>query len=257
MGYLSMDRVTGPEGDRREQAGGAALYAALGARAAGAAVSMLAAAGDDWPDAWTAAAARCGVDCTGIARRAGPTRRARLDYAADGGRGHAHHDDVVWWERTAALLPPMPPRLAPADLLVLAPMPAEQAARALDAAGQCRAVADTSEAYAKREPAALRALMPRLAAFAPSREEIRWLAPLDGCPVVEKRGAEGLALGDEVFAPPPVTVRDPTGAGDATLGAIAAGLAAGLGLRDAVRAAVGIGARTVSGHGASALGFRA
>lgn len=263
VGYLSIDSVAGPDGAVREQPGGAALYAALGARAAGAEhVTLLAATGEDWPLAWTAEARRLGVDCASLEPRHGPARRARITYADDDSRSSAHHAEATWWERTEALAPPLPPRLSPEDVLVLSPMPAAHAARALDAAGPVRAVADTSEAFARQESDALRALLPRLAVFAPSREESRWLRPLEGCAVVEKRGAEGLALlradmPEEVFMPSPVTVRDPTGAGDATVGAIAAGLARGLVLCDAMLAAVEVGARAVTGHGPAGLGFHA
>ena len=261
MGYLSMDSITVAGEAQRSMPGGAALYAALGARMAGAEVAMLAASGEDWPEAWTAEARRCGIECAGLERRAGPTRRARLTYAADGSRNSAHHAEAAWWDRTAALLPPLPTRLGHDDVLVLAPMPTSQAARALDAAGPVRAVADTSEAFAKEEAAALRDLLPRLALFAPSREEAVLLRPLRGCTVVEKRGAEGLALmaagqPPQVFPPPPVVALDPTGAGDATVGAIAAGLAAGRALPDALRDAVAVGARTVTAHGPAALGFQ-
>jgi ribokinase len=54
-----------------------------------------------------------------------------------------------------------------------------------------------------------------------------------------------------------VPVRDATGAGDATVGAIAVGLAAGRSLSQALRGAAAVGARCVSGHGPSALGFHA
>ncbi|PWS38963.1 hypothetical protein DFH01_06880 [Falsiroseomonas bella] len=263
MGYLSIDRVRGPDGVAREQPGGAALYAALGARAVGAETALLAAAGEDWPEAWDTEAQRLGVDLSQRIRRAGPTRRARLDYAADGTRDSAHHAEAAWWERTAALAPPLPPGpLAPDDVLVLCPMPSGQASRALDAAGPARAVVDTSEAFARREPEALRALLPRLFLFAPSREEIALLGPLSGCAVVEKRGAEGLALfpadgaAPRRFPPPPVAVVDPTGAGDATVGAIAGGLANGQDLDAALGAAVAIGARAVTAQGPAALGFQ-
>lgn len=263
MGYLSVDHLRGPDGMATEQPGGAALYAALGARAVGAEAVLLAAAGADWPEAWDDAARRCGIDLSQQVRRPGPTRRARLDYAADGTRASAHHAEVSWWERTAAMAPPSPSApLAADDVLVLGPMPATEAARALDTAGPARVVADTSEAYARREPQALRALLPRLFLFAPSREESILLGELDGCAMVEKRGAEGLVLlhadgaAPRRFTPPAVAVVDPTGAGDATVGAIAGGLAQGQSLEDAVRAAVAIGARAVTAHGPAALGFR-
>lgn len=261
MGYLSIDRVRGADGRSGDQPGGAALYAALGARAAEAEVVLLAAAGEDWPAEWDAAARGCGIDLSRVERRPGPTRRARLDYAADGSRASAHHAEAAWWERTEALRPPLPGPLAAEDVLVLGPMPAAHAAAALDAAGPVRAVADTSEAFARREPEAIRALLPRLALFAPSREETALLGTLSGCPVAEKRGAEGILLDRDGarhrFAPPAVAVLDPTGAGDATVGAVAAGLAHGMPLEDALHRAVAIGARAVTAHGPAALGFRA
>jgi sugar/nucleoside kinase (ribokinase family) len=263
MGYLSIDRVRAPDGAVQDQPGGAALYAALGARAVGAGAILLAATGEDWPGAWDDAARRCGIDLSQRVRRPGPTRRARLDYAADGTRGSAHHAEAAWWERTVALTPPVPPEpLGADDVLVLCPMPAGDAARALDAAGPARAVADTSEAFARYEPEALRALLPRLFLFAPSREESALLGPLSGCTIVEKRGAEGLVLFAADGAapcrvtPPAVEVVDPTGAGDATVGAIAGGLAQGQSLEDALRAAVAIGARAVTSRGPAALGFQ-
>jgi len=264
MGYLSIDRVRGPDGVAHDQPGGAALYAALGARAVGAAPVLLAAVGEDWPPAWDRAAERCGIDLSQVARRAGPTRRARIDYAADGTRASAHHAEAAWWERTEALLPPLPAApLAADDVLVLAPMPAARAAAAVDAAGPARAVADTSEGFARREPDALRALLPRLFLFAPSREETALLGPVSGCAVAEKRGAEGLVLfpadggAPQVFAAPAVIAVDPTGAGDATVGAIAGGLAGGRSLQEALSAAVAIGAHAVTGQGPAAFGFGA
>lgn len=264
MGYLSIDRVRGADGVAREQPGGAALYAALGARAVGAEAILLAAAGEDWPAAWDAQARRCGIDLSQVARRAGPTRRARLDYAADGARDSAHHAEATWWERTEALLPPLPVTpLTADDVLVLAPIPAARVAAALDTAGPARAIADTSEGFARREPDALRALLPRLFLFAPSREETALLGPLSGCAVAEKRGADGIVLfpadggAPQTFAPPAVIAVDPTGAGDATVGAIAGSLAQGRSLQEALRAAVAIGARAVTGQGPAAFGFQA
>jgi sugar/nucleoside kinase (ribokinase family) len=152
-------------------------------------------------------------------------------------------------------------------------MPAALAAGAIARAAGARVVADTSEAFAAREPQALRALLPRLAVFAPSREETRLLLPgLDddraalalaaaGCMIMQKRGADGVVLVAGADAPQvrlpalAVDVVDPTGAGDATVGALAAGLAAGLQFIDAASRALAVGAATVTGAGPSALGL--
>jgi ribokinase len=270
VGYLSIDRIATASAQVDAAPGGAALYAALGARLAGAAVSLLACAGADWPQAWTEALAARGIDVAAVVRRPGPTRRARLDYAGDGFRRSAHHDEASWWERTDALAPPDPPRADAADVIVAGPMRAARLRGVLDRASGARVVADTSEAFAWREAAALRALLSALAVFAPSREETRLLAPgpeparalaACGAVVVEKCGAEGLVVHRDadtppvVVAAPTVVVIDPTGAGDATVGALAAGLARGEDIVAAARSAVAVGARCVTAPGPSALGF--
>jgi sugar/nucleoside kinase (ribokinase family) len=158
---------------------------------------------------------------------------------------------------------------------VLTAMPAADLARQLDVATArgARVVADTSEIFARRERDGLLALAGRLDLFAPSREETRLLLPdLDDdgalaalarrcARVVQKRGADGLALrsaahpaGLRVPARPGPVV-DPTGAGDACVGALAAGLARGL--DDAALLALGseVAARAVAGVGPAGLGL--
>lgn len=265
-GYLSMDRIVTETQGFDAVPGGAALYAALGARAADAEVTLAAAAGDDWPEAWTGALAAQGIDVSLLERRGGPTRRARLVYGPADSRHSAHHGDAAWWERTAALAPP---RIAagPDHIVVAAPMPASRLARLIDEAGEARVVADTSEAFAEREGAALRALLPRLAVFAPSSAEVAHLAGGDAASlqalcatVVEKRGAAGVIVhrrdAEAVrIAAPAATVVDATGAGDATVGAFAAALAQGSDVIEAARLAVAIGRSCVTGAGPEALGF--
>jgi ribokinase len=132
-----------------------------------------------------------------VERRDGPTRRARLVDGAADARHSAHHGEAAWWERTAARAPP---RITahPDDVVVSAPMPAACLARLIEEAGQARVVADTSEAFAAREGAALRALLPHLYVFAPSSAEVAHLAGGNAASlqslcatVVEKRGAAG------------------------------------------------------------------
>jgi sugar/nucleoside kinase (ribokinase family) len=273
-GYLSIDTIT-VAGQRNEGVpGGAALYQALGARAAGARAALAVAVGDDYPDAWLAALADLGIDVDAVEHRPGPTRRARIAHAPNGGRHSRHFDEATWWERTEALAPaPMARREASRepDLATLGPMPLA-AARAIAGrhAGCC--VLDLSEAFASGEMQGWLALGPLLRCFAPSREETRLLMPdlsddqaLDalaarGIDTVQKRGADGLAVagrGVSRMAIPAETIAviDPTGAGDATVGALAARLAAGDDLLTAARTASRIGARAVTGLGPDALGF--
>lgn len=281
VGYLSLDAVETAGERAAGLPGGAALYIALGARAAGARAAICACAGEDYPEAWLARLAALGVRVDGVERRAGPTRRAGLAHAADGGRRSTR--DEAWWERTRALRPPLE-RLEAAwplregGVVAAAPMPVDSLER-LVAAGRrrgLRLVADTSEAFVEAEPHRFMAALASLWVFAPSREETRLLRPglsdddaaralaRLGPAVLQKRGADGAFLveaggGAECHLPapllPPPGLRDPTGAGDATLGALAAALSEGRDFEAAARSALEIGARTVTGLGPSALGF--
>lgn len=271
-GYLSIDTITTPSGRWLRVPGGAALYAALGARFAGSPPTLCAMAGDDYPDHWLLALGLAGVDVTCIQRCDGPTRRATLAYAGSGGRAPAHAADPEWWARTVALAP-KPRPLDGFGAVVACAMPAEhlrQWAEAARAAG-VTLVADLSVAYAA-QPAAILATLPQVNVFAPSLEETRLLCPgLDddeaalalarlGPAVLQKRGPDGaVAVSGSTLtrlpAPPVRRVCDPTGAGDATVGALAAGLARGLPFLDAARAALEAGALAVSAVGPAAFGF--
>lgn len=268
VGYLSVDTVCSPSGTHQAP-GGAALYAALGARWAGSPAAIAAAVGADYPSHWLEAMKACGIGCDAIQRRPGPTRRARLAHDASGAR-RSHHDGA-WWERTAALAPDLP-SLAGVGCVVACPMPAHQLRRVLDWAKGVPVVADTSEAFAARNPAALLDLLPRLHAFAPSREETRLLMPglgddeaalalaSQGVSVMQKRGADGAVCVSPgqglVRLPAPTVPRivDPTGAGDAVVGALAA-LLTRLPFLEAARLALGAGALAVSGVGPAAFGM--
>ena len=271
MGYLSIDTISTAGQVLRDVPGGAALYAALGARAAGGKVSITACAGEDYPAAWRDRMAALDIDVSGIRLKNGPTRRARLTQLPDGARLSTHHDELDWWERTDALAPECD-ATTDADCLVLAPMPPELAFRAARAA-TCPVIADTSAAFARRDPGAVMSLVAQLSCFAPSLEESRILLPglpdnaalrylaASGPDVVQKRSAAGMAVCASeqglvrLVRAPAVAEVDPTGAGDATVGALAVGLANGLSLRRAVEQAAAIGARTVTDHGPAALGL--
>ena len=105
VGYLSIDTISTDGQTITDAPGGAALYAALGARAAGASVSVVACAGEDYPAGWLEQIEHLGLDISHVRRRPGLTRRARLINRADGGRVSAHHDEQAWWERSVALAP--------------------------------------------------------------------------------------------------------------------------------------------------------
>jgi ribokinase len=73
-----------------------------------------------------------------------------------------------------------------------------------------------------------------------------------GAPVLITLGADGALLTEERFAAPPVEVVDTTGAGDAVNGALAARLAAGEPLHDAVRFALAAASLSTRTPGARA-----
>ena len=275
VGYLSIDTCETPTMRHDDVPGGAGLYAALAAARSGADVTLAAACGEDYPPVWLASLREIGIDMSLVERRGGATRRARLRYTRSGERDSAHHGEAQWWERTQALAPPVPDSFAGVDAVVMCAMPADHLgpciARARDAAAI--SVFDTSAVFVRRDRADLLALLDAVDIFAASIEETRLLLPeladdaaalrLAGAQrrVLQKRGARGAVAVDGMtgsmvaLAAPPADVIDPTGAGDATVGALAVSLAAGEEFIAAARAALLIGALSVSGIGPAALGF--
>lgn len=278
VGYLSIDRLVLAGRDIDGVPGGGALYAALAARCAGAAVALHACAGADFPAAWLDRLAALGIDVAGVGRVARPSRRARLAYRDAERRDSAHFAEAAWWESTRALAPRLAVHPAAGDVIAVPPVGADRLTIvcAQARASGARVVADTSAAFAQADGTALRAALPDLAVFAPSIEETRILMPgyedddaalalaALGCPVLQKRGAEGAVLAldpqaplQRLAAPAAGAVVDTTGAGDSVLGALAAGLCAGADIAAAARAALASGARCVGGIGPSALGLDA
>lgn len=272
-GYLSLDEVTQASGETCRQAGGAALYAALGARQLGAQVDLCVSVGDDFPEDWIDALRDAGIGLQQVARRAGVSRWAHIIHAADGTRRSEHFVDPRWWEAGRDHAPRLPGDLSGYDGVVACPMSTDALSDLLEAAVLAGrpVIADLSEAFVSQDRQAVLALVPSLAVLAPSREETRLLLPgtdddaaarrlaASGPAVVQKRGAEGAfcveagASAAWSVPAPEARVLDPTGAGDATVGALAAAWVSTRDLAAAVPAALMIGARTVSGHGASAL----
>lgn len=273
-GYLSIDTIQSALGRADEVPGGAALYAALGARLAGAEAAIAACVGEDYPDQWLHLLDALGIDTAGIERRPGPTRRARLAYGNAGARRSAH--GAAWWERTHALAPaPSSDAVKRAAMVVACPMPIDRLEQWISGAKTqgVPVLADTSEAFVTASRDRLLAALASITIFAPSREETRLMGSFGsddeaalslarlGPHVLQKRGADGVAAvasrGTEavVIPAPPARLVDPTGAGDATVGALAATLAAGRPFLEAARQALAAGAVAVSAIGPAALGF--
>ena len=276
-GYLSLDTIACPCGTYEDVPGGAALYAALGASAAGARVRLRASLCDDFPILWLEALASAGIDLDGLEPASGATRRGHLEdreasHERVTRRRSTHHLEPEWWARTRDLAPT--PCGHPADVVVCTAMPVDCLVRHAEAARSrgARVVADTSEAYAAAEDGALLAALPRLDLFAPSREEVRLLLPgLDDeaaqralearCPeVVQKRGPDGMwwsRAGHPLFREPSHAreIADSTGAGDAAVGALAAGLARALPVPELLREASAIAAHAAGMVGPLGLGL--
>lgn len=274
VGYLSLDTLHTPVGTFHRVPGGAALYSALAASAAGAQTDLLAAVGTDIPEWVLDALGQAGVDLAHSVPTEGPCRRTEL---VETDRASAERHTLAyaaesWWERTIALAPCLPPYLRP-DVVVLTPMPADVARRAIRNARSAgaRVVMDTSEAFAATERADLLRLVAGVDVFAPSRAEIALLTGQGDeetarrelaarVPVlVEKRGAHGARLSVEgaVVCEKPshaTCVRDATGAGDALVATFAVLTAAGLAPADALEAALDAAARAASAVGPAAFG---
>lgn len=269
VGYLALDTITCPAGRFEHVAGGAALYCSAAAAAAGARVALVARIGTGFPDAALQALRALGVSLDHVVRDAHPCPRSRLVDPSGAERSSPHHRDPVWWDAQRALAPPEPP--PGAAVYVFNAMPAAALA------GQIAArrtgdvlVMDTSAAFLAAEAEAITRCVSKATLFAPSREETRMMMQdLDDTEAlgrlasqigvaVQKRGADGLALrrrgGTEVWQPTTAaTIVDTTGAGDSVVGALAAGLAAGLTDPNLLSLAATIAARTIGGVGASAL----
>jgi ribokinase len=275
VGYLSLDEIVIDGAGRSGVPGGAALYAALGALAGGVRVLLGAAGGADFPDTVLEALATMGVDLSAVVRRDRPTRRAGLVYGPDWQRESGHYRRDEWHAATRALTPPCLPDGTAPPVVVLTAMPADALERqiAWARAHGAHVVVDTSDVFAAREAQRVLELIRRVDLFAPSREETRRLLPgldddaalaaLGGlCPrVVQKRGAEGLALVSRAY---PSALRrptlaapvvDPTGAGDACVGALGAGVARGFDDPALLALGLEVAARAVAGFGPEGLGL--
>jgi ribokinase len=254
--------------------GGKGVSQAIAAARQGVSTALIACVGDDpaGDDLLAALAAEPDLDCAGVARTAGATGTAFVTVDANGdntvvsGRGadarldeaHVHRHggligaavvccaqlgvpvgavqaafEIARSIGTMTVLDPCPSDEVPDDLLRLVDVctPNETEAERLTGV-------PVSDADGVRRAAA--ALLTR------------------GCgAVVVTLGARGAYLasmaGDATFVPAiPVTVVDPTGAGDALCGVLAAGRARGDALLDAVTDAVAAGAVAVTRPGAAA-----
>jgi ribokinase len=254
------------------QHGGKGANQAVAAARAGVSVSVYlvgaagAADGQDSVDAL----ASSGVDVSAVRRRGEPTGLAIVQVASDTGENQiavaAGANAAVSADDVDAALRAL--RLGPADVVVLScELPGAPLRLAADLARHthARLVVNPAPAHPdcvglltdavatpnERELAVLTGTAGQHAA-----DDAVALSGRTGGPVVVTLGARGALLADagvlEHVAAHEVRVRDTTGAGDALTGVLAAGLAHGLELRQALRRAVAAAALAVTQDGARA-----
>lgn len=251
-GNLTIDDTVLPDGRVAMGAiGGDVLYTGLGAALWTPHVGLLSRMGEDFPAEPLRQARRAGLDTDGIVACPGPSIRYWVINEWDGRRHFLYRSA----ENRLGDLSPEPEDLparyaAAARAYHVAALPFARVERLIRAAARLPAAPlitlDTHEDFIAGYQERIGALLPALAAFLPSREEVTlWfgdddperrigdLLALGPRVVVIKMGADG-ALVQERGAPRPqhvpavrVRVLDTTGAGDAFCGGFVARLTAG------------------------------
>ena len=258
-GNLTLDDVVAADGAATMGVpGGNVLHAALGARLWTSSVGLVTRAGEDAPELSSAG------QLDGVVRVPGPTVRCWVLYEADGRRTFVSRTAPSRYDEVALHADDVPPAWLDAHFVVAAMR--LDAAEALVERVRGPVVLDTHEDWVS-DSARVLALASRVTVFCPSRDELAELAGYDdparsapaiaaatGTPLVAKLGAGGclVALPDgDLWTMPSVAteVVDPTGAGDAFCGGLAAGLARGLDVVEAARGASASAAFAVAGSG--------
>jgi sugar/nucleoside kinase (ribokinase family)/fructoselysine-6-P-deglycase FrlB-like protein len=276
VGNLTIDDVVQPDGTTfMARLGGNSVHVATAAVVCGAPVALVTRRGADFPLDALDVLATAGVDLTGVREVAGPTVRNWVVYESDG-RRH-------WLYRTpdgrSAEVAPTPADL-PAELLEsaavvhVAAMPLSNAEQIVAHVRQVAPTAlltlDTHEAWTADVRDRVLALAGRVDLFVPSLEELEELTGATGAAAaiaalgrtglhtaVVKAGADGayvLEGGSTTHLPARATVvTDTTGAGDAFCGGLAAGLAGGLPVVEAVALGVAVAGTAIGSSGSLRL----
>jgi len=242
VGHLTVDDVVLPDGVcHMATAGGAALYAAVGARLAGTASTLVSRRGEGIPASTVERLAELHIDAQLVGTEA-PAITQWVLYETDGSRTYLTHPGSGTYDQMSPV--PDEHRLFLGAAVHLAPMPiSAQAAWVHALQGRATVSLDPHHDSARGCPEEVLTVLPSLAAFLPSEGESRDLAGPDpvaalrayraaGVPLaVVKLGAEGslVAADDGIWHVPAVPARvvDVTGAGDSYCGAFCATLARG------------------------------
>ncbi|MET9482532.1 PfkB family carbohydrate kinase [Streptomyces sp. NPDC006638] len=279
VGNLTIDDVVLPDG-RTSMAspGGNAVYSAAGARLWQVPVGVVTRRGEDFPAAHLTRLGALGIDTAGVVPIPGPTVRSWVLYGEDGSREWVYRTPAERSREVAVRPGDLPAgwlTADPAPVVHIAAMPLPASAALVDAvraqAPGAVITLDTHEGWAHEPPADVLALAARVDVFVPSREELADLAGYDDPgravaglrtqgvrDVVVKLGAAGALacrLGEDPVLVPahPVDAVDPTGAGDAFCGGLAAGLARGESLLAAVRRGCASASFAVTSFGSMTL----
>lgn len=277
-GNVTLDDTVLPDGQTSMGiVGGDVLYSGLAAALWTRPVGLLSRVGADFPLDDLRRVRAAGLDTAGISAHPGPTIRYWIVYEWDGRR---HFILRTPEERLHALSPEpddVPTAYAHAARAVhVAAMPFDQAERLVRAAAALPThpliTLDTHEGFVDGYQERFAALLPLLAAFLPSREEVAlWfgyddperaianLLTLGANAVAIKMGVEGALTqsrgehGPRLVPSIATTVRDATGAGDAFCGGFAACLADGGHVLDAAMAGAVAASFAVERHGSLGL----
>jgi sugar/nucleoside kinase (ribokinase family) len=259
-GNLLVDDIVYPDGrTRMGEAGGAALYAALGASLWGVTVGVASVRGEDYPIAALDALAARGVDLAGVRALDGPGVRTWLLYE-EGGRRVIHHLGSPFHSEVSPRPGDFPAHYLGARAVHLAPMPFEIQSELVGSLAARREMAvsiDPHEPVLEENLPAWRAVLANVDALFVSEDELL-LPGVEADPrgalrslaggrlrfVAFKRGRRGGFLYDArehaflEWPPVPRLSGDPTGAGDAFAGGFLAAILRGRAAQDALDQAI-------------------
>jgi sugar/nucleoside kinase (ribokinase family)/fructoselysine-6-P-deglycase FrlB-like protein len=276
IGNLTIDDVVRPDGSTQMGSlGGNCVHTATAAMVNDASAAVVARKGDDFPDDALLRLTSAGVDVTSITAIAGPTMRNWVVYEADGRRHWLYRTEADRSRQVA----PTPDDLstdliARAAVVHVAAMPLPNAELLVHAVrGQnldAVITLDTHEDWVDGYQDRLLQLARQVDLFVPSLEELTLLTGSSdaaaGCAVLAARGLDRAVVkagGDGAYvldagritrvSAQKVVVHDSTGAGDAFCGGLAAALARGTPLLDAVRLGCVAAATAITASGSLRL----
>jgi sugar/nucleoside kinase (ribokinase family)/fructoselysine-6-P-deglycase FrlB-like protein len=275
VGNLTIDDVVLPDGaTAMGSLGGNAIWAALGARLWEPSVGIVTRRGDDLPEEALDELRSLGIALDGVVPVDGPTIRNWVIYETDGSRHWLYRTPADRYREVAIRASDLPAEWSESRVVHVASMSIEAAEAVVGElrrrGSPAKVILDTHEDYTGSVRDRLLALAAAVDVFAPSRDELADLLGYDDPEralrelrmtirgaIVVKLGADGCLIADgqltEHVPAVNASVVDVTGAGDAFCGGLAAGLAAGLRVTDAVRRGAESAARAISVVGSISL----